>query len=441
MNLPSKVLLFRQSKLFQVFYTTGFATGIKILSTILLSKIIAVHLGLQGLALLGQLTNFVTIALLLATGGFTNGVIKYVSEYSNSEKLGSIIKQSFKITLIIAAIVGAILIICSGFLSNLCFNTFTYYYVFLFLGISIIFYASANFFTAVLNGLADFKNFNRINIANSIASLIISAVLILKYGITGALVAVAINQTFSCIIILFFIRGKLTLFKDFTSAIIEKDWVKKLMQFSLMAIVTALMVPTTQIFIRKILFTNIGSSAAGEWEAINRISNLYLTFLINIMLVYYLPKLSAETNKLKLKAEIKKGFAFFTPIVIVAAVAIYMLRYFIIYTFLSADFIGMENFFIPQLIGDIFKILSFLFAYLVIAKGLTIFFIFSEVITSIIYATASYFLMNEFGTIGAVYAYMIVFIFYFIAHFLIIGKFYLNENFNSRSWIWKGGRL
>jgi len=439
MDLAGKVAVVRGSKLFRVFYTTGFSTGIKILASILVSKIIAVQLGPYGLALLGQLSNFVTIALLVATGGFNNGVIKYVSELGQTQENRNFIQQSFKLTFYIAVVVGIILVFLRNQFSLLNFNSAEYSYVFLSLGVSIIFYACGNYFISFLNGLSDFTTYNRVNAINSIVSLIFNASLIYFYGLTGAFVAVAVNQAFSFVIVLFFSRKYLHFFRGFLRVSFQKKWLKNLSQFSMMALVTAMLAPTTQILIRKTLLSTYGTTSAGEWEAMVRLSNLYLTLIMNIMLVYYLPKLSQENDKLELKKEIFKGFKFFTPIVVVSALAIYFMRSFIVTTLLSAEFRGMETFFVPQLIGDIFKVLSFLYAYLVIAKRLTTFFIISEIITSFIYVGMSYFLMQKYGVIGAIYGYTVTFMLYFLLQYFFMGKLFLNENYNTRSWLW-GGR-
>lgn len=431
---------FLKSNLFKVFYSTGFTTGLKILSSIVLSKVVAVKLGAVGLALLGQLTNFVSIALLFSTGGFSNGIIKYVAQLQNRVEIYSFVKQSFKLSIIISLIVASVLFLFSSFFSNLCFSASEYSFVFKILGLTIIFYTSGNYFLSMLNGLSNYKAYNWINSLNSFISLIVSIVLIVNFQIKGAFIAVAINQTISCITIIFFSLNYFSYFKKFWQERIEKIWLKNLGMFSLMALVTAMLVPTTQIFIRRIIIEQLGNIAAGEWEAVNRISTLYLSMLLNIMLIYYLPKLSAISEKGKLKTEIKKGFVFFAPVVFLSGTSIFILRDFIITTFLSKEFKNISSYLLPQLVGDFFKIISYLYAYLVVAKSLIRFFILTEVITGLMYAGLSYFLIPYYGTIGAIYSYLLVYFLYFLMQIIFVGKLYLNENSNTSSWIWKRGR-
>jgi len=279
--------------------------------------------------------------------------------------------------------------------------------------------------------MADYKIFNWTNGINNILSLVVSVLLIHFYSLAGAFMAVAINQTVTCIVTIGLSKKYFKYFTSFLREKIELHWVKKLLSFSLMAFVTAVLTPVAQIIIRKQLIAKFNLAAAGEWEAINRISGLYLTVLINIMLVYYLPKLSSTHNGGELKYEIKKGFKFFVPIVVLLATCIFFCKSIIISLFLSEQFTAIKPFFLPQLLGDSFKILSFIYAYLVIAKAKVMYYIVSEILFIAIYVTCSLVFIGRFGTIGAVYAYMTTYILYFFFQLFITKNYILNEYSHS----------
>lgn len=423
-----------ESKLLKVSASTALSASIKVLSAVLLSKIVAVQLGPGGLAQVGQLTGFVSIALLLATGGFTNGIIKNTAELKGDALF---IKQSFKLTLIISACCGILIMLLSNFLSKICLGSSEYNFVFIALGLTISLYSANTYFIALINGFSDYRRLNKINIINSILSVMISGVLIYFFGLKGAFVAVVLNQTVSCIISFLYIHSYTVLLKGFWAVKINFSLLEKLFPFSIMALVTAALLPVLQIFMRNHLIEQFGTVQAGHWEAINRISGLYLTVLLSVMLVYYLPKLSSTQEKQALRAEIKKGFKFFSPLIIVFAASVFLMRKTIISLFLAKSFAQIEDYFFPQLIGDIFKILSYLYAYLVISKALTLFFIITEVSFMLLYAALFVMLVKSYGVAGGIYAYAITYGIYFIVQFVFIGKIYLNEDSNSNSWIWK----
>ena len=63
---------------------------------------------------------------------------------------------------------------------------------------------------------------------------------------------------------------------------------------------------------------------------------------------------------------------------------IYFLRYWLIRILFTPDFIPMELLFIWQLLGDFFKICSWLLAFLMIAKAMTRVFVTTEILFAII---------------------------------------------------------
>ncbi len=67
----------------------------------------------------------------------------------------------------------------------------------------------------------------------------------------------------------------------------------------------------------------------------------------------------------------------------------------------------MKPLFIYQLLGDFFKIGSWLFAYLMISKAITKTFIATEIIFAASYVALSYYFINYFGIIGATYSFCI----------------------------------
>ncbi|MCV5682737.1 O-antigen flippase, partial [Escherichia coli] len=75
--------------------------------------------------------------------------------------------------------------------------------------------------------------------------------------------------------------------------------------------------------------------------------------------------------KQELRKEILQGYKILLPIVIVCGLIIYLLRDFIIYLLFSDSFTPMKPLFTWQIIGDVFKIASWLLAYVMLAKAMT----------------------------------------------------------------------
>ena len=111
-----------KSDLIKVSSKTGLATVVKIVSSFIVSKVLAIFVGPSGLAVLGQLTNVGNMIQSLSTGGITVGVTKYIAEYSdNKEAQQRIINNSIKITFICSTICTVGVLLSYRYLGNFFF--------------------------------------------------------------------------------------------------------------------------------------------------------------------------------------------------------------------------------------------------------------------------------------------------------------------------------
>ena len=144
---------------------------------------------------------------------------------------------------------------------------------------------------------------------------------------------------------------------------------------------------------------------------------MYLTIITTSFSVYYLPKLSEIKDKASLKNEIFKAYKFVIPLLVFISIFVYLFRLIIIKVLFSDSFLPMEDLFLWQLLGDFFKIASWLLAYLMVAKSMTVHFISTEIIFSGLFLVLGYFLLKFNGVVGLTQAY---FINYFIYMLLMI---------------------
>lgn len=419
----------KSAEIVKVSFYSGISTVLKILTSFVSAKIIAVYLGPAGLGMLGQLTSFITIFLTLSTGAITNGVIKYVAEYkSDEQRQNRIIKASLQITLLCSLLCGVVIAFGGNFWSRQLFGNANFSYVFIIFGITIFFYAFFSLAIAVLNGMQQYKLFNLINVLASIVGLIFSVLMVVFYGINGALISAVIYQSVVFFVLILFIK-KATWFNwhKIKSAIIERHDLVGLSKFSLMAIVSAASVPLVQIIIRNYLAVHTTAETVGFYEGVNRLSLIYLSLITTTFSVYYLPKLSAATNNTELRDLLIKGYKFILPLTFVMLLATYLLRNLVIKIVFAESFGPMEAYFLPQLIGDFFKIASWLLAMQMVAKAHTLLFVTTELVFGTLLVFFTWFLVNNYGGIGSVYAYAINYFIYLVAMVFIFKNTLINE--------------
>lgn len=399
------------------------ATFFKMLSGLVINKAVSVYIGPSGLAIIGQFQNFSQLVLIAAQGAINNGVVKYTAEYGKeSKKLPSLFSTSIRISLSTSIIIGFILAIFSRFFSLRILENIQYQFIFIIFGFTIVLFVLNGLLLSIINGLKEINAYIKINILQSIYSLIFTSLLIYSFGLKGALVALATNQSIIFFITLFILRKhKIIKWKNFASHF-DKKISKNLFSYSAMAITTAIMVPSSQFIVRDYIGVTQGLEQAGYWQGVWYISTTYLMIVTTALSTYYLPRLSEITYKKELIKETLQGYKILLPIVIGSGVIIYFLRDFIIFFLFSADFMPMKPLFTWQIIGDIFKISSWLLAYIMLAKAMTKTFIITEVIFSITFVIFSYYFISKYGSIGATYAYCLNYLIYLIIVFIIFKK-------------------
>lgn len=407
-------------------FLSGLSTAISLLARLISTKIVAVYLGTNGMFLMGQLKDFLRLGNTIGSFGIENGIVKYVSEYDNDKsKLSNIIGTSFKINFTSALIFSGLIIIFKNQIADFLQINFSENFYFLILIFSIISASIHTCFLSIYNGLNKIKLYVLVNIFSNIISAIILVILVLEMEIIGAFYALAINQIFSLLInvIFFFI------YKPFEIGWVFKKFVydnlKKLSSFSIMAVVGPTCLIISTFIVRDFIFAEFGSDYAGSWEAMWRISAIYLLFLITTFKFYLIPTFSKLDNN-ELKNEVFKIWKIVIPIIIIITASVYITKDLIINILLSEEFMLINTIIFFHLLGDIIKINCWVLGNIMISKADTKSFIFFQIEWSVIFVALTYLFIGKYGFVGVSISYFIT----YIIHFSL-----LNLYFRKLLWI------
>lgn len=400
----------------KVFSLTSLSTLVRMCTGLISVKIVAAIIGPAGVALVGQLNNFSQIALSLATGGINSGITKYVAEYKDdSSKVKQCLATAFKITITCSLIIGLLLLLLCRQLSSLIMMTPQYWYVFAIFGITILFYGLNNMLVSIVNGYKQFNKYVKVNIVSSIFGVAFTVALVLLWGLPGALISAVTFQSLMIFVSVLMLRKLEWLRKDWLIGKFKKTIASQYFRYALMALVSAFMLPVSQMLLRGYVISDISITEAGWWEGMNRISAMYLMAITSSFSVYYLPRLSEIHNRFELRHEIFKCYKVIVPLLLAGFTAVYFLRFFIVRLLFTQEFMPMTQLFIWQMAGDFFKICSWLLSFLMVAKSMTKAFISSEIIFTLSYLGIGYLFVRFNGIVGLCQAYLINYVLYMIA--------------------------
>ena len=407
-------------------FLSGLSTGISLLARLISTKIVAVYLGTNGMFLLGQLKDFLRLSNTISSFGIENGIVKYVAEFEEQkENLSNIIGTSFRINIISAFFVSLAILAFKNQISPFLQIDFDENFYFFLLIISVISASIHTCFLSIYNGLNRIKLFVIVNIISNIVSAVILVLFVLKMQIIGAFYALVVNQILSLIINIIFY----TVYKPFLIQWIFKkyinDYFKKLSSFSIMAIVGPVCLIISSFIVRDYLYDKFGSDYAGSWEAMWRISAIYLLFLITTFKFYLIPTFS-KLNDIELKKEVFKIWKIVIPIIILITTAVYFSKNIIINLLLSNEFILINSIIFFHLIGDIIKINCWVLGNIMISKAKTKSFVFFQIEWSLVFVTLTYIFIEKYGFVGVSISYFVT----YIIHFSL-----LNIYFKKLLWI------
>ncbi|WP_455603250.1 O-antigen translocase [Acinetobacter pecorum] len=401
----------------------GVAVLIKTLTLFVLNKILAVYLGPTGYAALGQFQNFIQMVTTFAGSAINTAVIKYTAEYHEDQnRQRAIWKTAGSLVFLFSLIFAILILIFQSQLSLYIFHTLEYQNVFVWFAVFLVFFNFNTLFLAILNGKKEILKLVIANIAGSLFALIITSILAIKLHLYGALIALSIYQSIAFIVTLFLCyRAKWFKFSSLFGKI-DLEITKKFSSFVWMALVSAICVPLSQMLIRAYLSREFGLAYAGYWEAMIRLSTVYLMLVTTILGVYYLPRLSELKMLDEIKKEIYLGYKFLFPLAVAGGIIVFVLRDWIINVLFSPSFAPMQSLFFWQMMGDALKIGSWILAYLMLSKAMTKLYISTEIIFTVSLLVLTYVCTQVFGFEGVSIAYLVNYGIYWIVISLFIFK-------------------
>lgn len=408
--LKYKLNYFLKLDFFKSLTYISFSTFIRLVMGFVSIKAISIFIGPSGLAAIGQISNFTLIIVQLSTFGISNGIVNYVSLYKNRPIIYNyFLKGAIHISFILSFLIFLILFFFPKKISNLVFQNQEYFKEIILLSFLVFFFSISTIIQSVINGLKEYKKYASLNIFSSIFGVLSMIILIYFFKLKGAIINVIILPFFVTFFYLLKYEKKIRFFNHFKKISNEFSYKisKKYISFSIITLVSSLCTPIVMFYIRGVMINKYGFVIAGNWEAINRISNVYMSLFSTTFMVYLLPKFSENLNGDDFKDELFLIFKYMNVIIIFLFSLLFIFKDLIIKIVLNNSFDKVSEYFIWQLIGDLFKMNSWILSILMISKQLVKKFVIVEVCTSAAYLLLSIICINYFNSTGSVIAYTI----------------------------------
>ncbi|EOV9569237.1 O-antigen translocase [Cronobacter turicensis] len=402
-------------KLLSVTFFSAFLTLSRMLAGFVVAKIIAVYTGTSGMATLGQVQNLISILNGIITAPVGNGVVRFTSENHDAgyDACAPWWRAALQWVIVLASVIIPVGLLSSEYISQWLFNNRNLSWLIVVMVLVLPLSALATLINAVINGQQRFRRYIALGIISVFLSSAAMVLMIIYGGVTGALIAASVQAALIGIFMLL--------------ASVKEPWLKirywwgnvtpfhrrKIGGYILMAITSATCMPLALISMRNELIHHVGWDAAGQWQAVWKISEVYLSVVTLGLGTYFLPKLAKLNDYNSIRKEIHSTLLVIMPVVSVMAIIIYFVRDVAITILFTESFRAARDLFLVQLMGDVIKIGSWIYAYPMISCGTTKWFISSEIFFSITLAILAAMLIPVYSTGGANLAYLINYCLYF----------------------------
>ena len=363
---------------------TAVAQAVRMLSGLIVIKLIAVYLGPEGFGRLGHFMSLIAILGVLAGGGILNGIVKYVAEYkSMPDRLYPFLSNALTYTLIFSTLLFIVILISAKQLSLILFNGEEFTQLIIFLGLIQYLYGLVTFCNGTINGLRETKRFAKIIILGTLIGLPTSYFLIITYGFSGAVIGLAIIN--ACLLLPAMIEiYKLKFFNKIKFGFNKQDSLK-LSKFSVMQVFSLATLPLAEMYIRSLIIHDAGWHEAGLWQSLMRLSSVYVGFFTTFLAAYYMPTLSGLFDKNQIFKYVAKYVIAIGGIFLAVAFMVYIFRGFVFSVIFSKEFVIPAEYVRFQLVGDFFKIMSYVIGFLIVAKAKAKLYILAELAQTALY--------------------------------------------------------
>ena len=405
------------------FYTT-IATAARLLAGLVVIKLVAWFAGPAGVGKLGQFMSLMSLLAVLAGGGISAGIVKYVAEYrDDKEKLSRLLAAALWYALCASCLMGCAALLFSRQIAVWLLGDQGYENLIRVLAVAQLAIALFNYILAVINGFMDVRRLAFIQVWGSAFSIVLVLWLSRWLHLYGALLALVLGQVLCLAVGLpawwrspYFQRSMLRMHFD-------REMTLRLAAFSVMTLSSALLPPLINIAVRDHLALQFGWTQVGYWQAVSKVSDAYLLFLTTAINIYYLPKLASTHARAALVLELRHAYRYLLPAVVALAAVVYVLRGWVTRLLFSADFMSANALYGPQLLGDVIKIASFILSYVMLAKAMTRLFVISECVFAASYLLLVYVFTAHFGLVGAMYAFTFNYLIYLAFNVFVVRRY------------------
>lgn len=409
---------------FSVSLFSALLTLLRMVSALLVSKLVAGHAGPGGMMLLGQVQNLVGMLTALVTAPVTTGVVSHTARHADEGYAACAPwwRAASCHVLVMLPAVMLFTVLAASWLASRMFLDVAWTWLVLAMALLLPLSVLNTLIVSVINGLQQYRSYLGLSLVAVLLQLALSLVAIQVYGLRGAVGAAVVgNAVAGGVMLLFALRQPWFRWRLWLGRT-GRVQLQSVTSFMIMGGAAAFLMPLTQLALRSLLVEQAGVEQAGYWQSVSRISDAWLAIITMGLSTQYLPLLARCKTNAELKQTIFRVTVRVMPLVIVLAGLVYVCRDFLLLMLYAPPFVAARDFFAWQLTGDVLKIFSWCLAYVLTVRGMVRLFVVLELLFSVIQIGSAHLLVPYLGAVGVSAAYAFSYFIYAVLVMLALGR-------------------
>jgi len=378
-----------QSSYRQIFKATSLFGGVQvfqILIQIIRAKFVAVLLGPVGMGIQGLLSSNTGLIAGLTNFGLGISAVKNVAEAnatSDHHRIAIIVTVLRKLVWITGLLGVFITIALSSWLSELSFGNKDYTLAFVWISVTLLFNQLSSGQLVVLQGLRKLKYLAKANLIGALLGLLVSIPFYYFFGINGIVPAI-IGSSIIALLISWYFAQKVKIEKVQISRQIIVFEGKDMLKMGFVLSISSLITIGTSYFVR-IFISNVGSiEDVGLYNAGFAILSSYVGLVFTAMATDYYPRLAGVSHDNKQSNALINHQAEIAVLILGPILSVFLIFInWIVLLLYSAKFVAISGMIHFAALGIYFKAASWAIAFVMLAKGASKLFFYSELFSTL----------------------------------------------------------
>lgn len=390
------------------------------------AKTWAVLIGPVGVGYITAMQSVLGLGLMIAGLGIGTSIVrvgaKAISEEDQRE-LAANWKAGFYLIILLATISVVVLTLLRGKISFWIFGDTSESFYIGILSLALVGTLLANFFVGILNAHQRVLMLAKTTVLNTLINACSLIGFVYFFRIHGIAYGIVCGMLLNSTVNYYLLKREVS----FPAIDVSFDEIKKaalsLIRFGIPYSASMLVGTGIQLALPLLVLNQMGTESAGFYRAAAGISTVSLSLVLTAMGLDYYPRLSAiADNEKEINAVVNQQQRL--TLIILAPIFLWLLLLapVLIPVLYTVEFRAAETIFKWIIAGDLFKSLSWILSFVILARNKSHLYFFTEAVGGATAIAGVLFGMQHYGLEGAGIGYFVSYVAYFIAAFLFVRR-------------------